>query len=242
MCALQRNTPPDRRAKEPHVAFDNIQNDRPIVTRKETMAAGLKYYFTGKACPFGHIDTRHVGGGCVPCERGRVKVRNRHKYATDEGHRNRALAHSRKQMERIRGDPDAVLAENAQARERYKRRRGDSEWSALERDKWRELKRAYYKDNPGASSAQNQKRRARVAGAEGRHTAEDIRKILKRQKYKCVYCSADLKKGFHADHIMPLSLGGSNWPSNIQATCPSCNISKGAKHPLDFAKEKGRLV
>lgn len=206
------------------------------------MAAGEKYYFTGKPCKRGHIDRRQVSGGCVTCERARVKAGNRHKYATDEGRRSRALAHSRRQTERIRSDPDAVLAENARARERYKSRRSNSEWSALARDKWRELKRAYYKDNPGASSAQNQKRRARVSGAEGRHTAEDILKILKRQKYKCVYCSADLKKGFHADHIMPLSLGGSNWPSNIQATCPSCNMSKGAKHPLDFAKEKGRLV
>lgn len=104
------------------------------------------------------------------------------------------------------------------------------------------MKNEYNKRNPEASRALNHKRRTRIVGSGGHHTAKDIARILERQKYRCVYCPADLKRGYHIDHIMPLALGGSNWPSNLQGLCPKCNMSKGAKHPIDFAQEKGRLL
>jgi 5-methylcytosine-specific restriction endonuclease McrA len=30
---------------------------------------------------------------------------------------------------------------------------------------------------------------------------------------------------------MPLKLGGSNWPENLQLLCRTCNLRKNAKHP-----------
>lgn len=40
-----------------------------IISCKNAKAQGLKHYFTGKPCKHGHIDKRHVTGGCVVCSR-----------------------------------------------------------------------------------------------------------------------------------------------------------------------------
>ena len=49
------------------------------------------------------------------------------------------------------------------------------------------------------------------------------------QKNKCAICKSDISTSYHVDHIIPISKGGSNWPKNIQALCPPCNLSKHAK-------------
>jgi hypothetical protein len=37
------------------------------ITRKEAIAQGLKYYFTGIECKYGHISKRQVTGSCYAC-------------------------------------------------------------------------------------------------------------------------------------------------------------------------------
>lgn len=85
------------------------------------------------------------------------------------------------------------------------------------------------------------RRRAREAGAEGSFTKENVLEIFNRQKGKCAECKINLEK-YHIDHVMPLSLGGSNWPTNLQILCKTCNQKKHAKHPIDWAQENGRLL
>ena len=53
------------------------------ITRKEAIEKGLKYYFTGKPCKYGHISKQYVAGGCFICRKDRAKnqrVNNREKY------------------------------------------------------------------------------------------------------------------------------------------------------------------
>ncbi|MBZ9921665.1 HNH endonuclease [Mesorhizobium sp. BR1-1-7] len=98
--------------------------------------------------------------------------------------------------------------------------------------------------NPDKAKEHDANKNAKRRNAEGKHTAQDIIDIIKRQKFKCVECGVSVRKrsNRHIDHIMPLALGGTNWPTNLQVLCPSCNQHKHAKHPLDWAKLKGRLV
>jgi len=76
----------------------------------------------------------------------------------------------------------------------------------------------------------------------GKYTPADLRDILKLQSGKCAYCRKSLKRAYHADHIVPIKLGGTNDRQNIQLTCQRCNLTKQAKHPLDFARQLGRLL
>jgi 5-methylcytosine-specific restriction endonuclease McrA len=65
------------------------------------------------------------------------------------------------------------------------------------------------------------------------------------QRGRCAYfmhCKNRLGNDFHCDHITPLVLGGTNYPSNLQLTCPTCNLRKGTKPAADFARQIGCLI
>ncbi len=93
------------------------------------------------------------------------------------------------------------------------------------------------------ASVQRHNRRARLAGAGGRHTAKQITELYKRQKGKCAEptCRVKLNGTYHKDHILPVALGGGSEIANIQLLCEPCNMSKCAKHPIAWAQEMGRL-
>lgn len=101
---------------------------------------------------------------------------------------------------------------------------------------------AYYERNKAGYFQHARNRRARMREAEGTHSADDIVRIRKAQKDRCASCRAKLNGAGHVDHITPLIAGGSNWPNNLQLLCEGCNLSKGAKDPLDFNRSRGFLL
>lgn len=110
----------------------------------------------------------------------------------------------------------------------------------------RERSRQYYQTDRGriAHRAAGHNRRALKRKAKGTHTVEDLHQQLLRQKSRCYYCKIKLGKGrgaWHADHIVPLSRGGSNSIDNIVITCPTCNLKKHNKLPHEFL-DGGRLL
>src|SRR6185312_7877852 len=131
--------------------------------------------------------------------------------------------------ERMKATAAAYYARSAEKRASY---RADNRERLLANSaKWKS-------ENPDKRSAQNANRRARMRGAGGSFTAEDVSEILKHQKYKCAHpwCRVSLKDGFHRDHIIPLTKGGSNVRANLQLLCQPCNLKKFTKHPIDFAR------
>lgn len=67
-------------------------------------------------------------------------------------------------------------------------------------------------------------------------------RLLRLQKGKCACCAQPLGNNYHLDHIMPLTLGGTNTDDNIQLLRARCNMQKHAKHPIDFMRSRGFLL
>ena len=116
------------------------------------------------------------------------------------------------------------------------------EWCKRNAEHVKAKKLAYSRKNKAKVCAWMSKRRARKIGAEGSYTDGDISKLYHLQRGHCACCKCSLKSGYQIDHVMPLALGGSNWPSNLQLLCRFCNQSKGAKHPIEFMKKNGMLL
>lgn len=53
--------------------------------------------------------------------------------------------------------------------------------------------------------------------------------LLIRQGGKCALCGEELKKGWHADHVVPWGVAKETVLYGMQATCAACNIKKGTR-------------
>jgi 5-methylcytosine-specific restriction endonuclease McrA len=64
----------------------------------------------------------------------------------------------------------------------------------------------------------------------GSHTEEEWEVIKKESGYKCKYCGRGSDEAkLSKDHIIPVSKGGTDYASNIQLLCISCNSKKSTK-------------
>lgn len=118
------------------------------------------------------------------------------------------------------------------------------EWALKHPTRIKAIRDKFKKTEHGvlSSRAAVRNRRARLKGAAGKHSVQDIRELMVLQRCKCANCAKPLRTKYHVDHRVPLSRGGSNDRLNLELLCPACNESKGAKLPHVFAQENGRLI
>lgn len=224
-----------------------------LPTKAAALAVGATQYFNGNPCLRGHVSPRFTSSrNCVAC-RYEDGLKLRTSAATAQSVRDYMRVY---QAQRKAEDPEFLEKVREIGRvldakpERRKKQNERKKWRIVNEPGFREkvndqnrpVKKLWKKANPEIVNAHSRTRRARRRGADGVHTGEDILRIHAAQKYKCAECGVSTKKAKHVDHIMPLALGGSNWPENLQILCPLCNDIKGAKHPLEFAKQNGRLL
>jgi 5-methylcytosine-specific restriction endonuclease McrA len=175
-----------------------------IILRKEARAQGLKRYFTGKSCKWGHISERLVSSGeCITC--------NQLRQVSDAG---KATA------KRYRQGPKRLAAQ----RRYYKTPHGQIA-------KKRGIKK--FRQSPKGKISTTfhiNLRRARLLAAEGTFTVEQLQKLLDTQK-KCHICGKRFTKKDPAtlDHVIPISNGGRHEASNIALAHKSCNSRKRDK-------------
>ncbi len=92
----------------------------------------------------------------------------------------------------------------------------------------------YREKNPERVKANKRRYRVNKYAAPGDFSAADVRGKYELQGGVCYYCKTPLGKSWHLDHKIPLSKGGSNWPSNLCCACPNCNLRKNARPFWDF--------
>lgn len=165
----------------------------------------------------------------TPEQRARQKITNAAWHAA-----NRERANARRAAWTA-ATPDREVARQA------KWRAENVEKKKLSGKAWR-TSHPEFKPKPETKRAVYNNRRARIKNAEGRFTTSDVTRIRRAQRDKCAMCRANLRGRWHTDHITPLFLGGTNWPSNIQLLCRSCNLRKSWKDPIIFSRELGLLI
>lgn len=205
-----------------------------IITRVQALELGLSRFFTGNPCKRGHISERKTkSNNCIECEKLLARGNpNKLAYMRQYIAKNKEQENDRcrKWHEKNRQQANAKRIESYRANRQY---------HILKVTEWR-------KNNPDLFSAIKKAtkaaRRARLASAKGIVKPQEIRDLFKKQNGKCAFCNACIKKGYHADHIIPLSKYGENDILNIQLLCRKCNLSKGAKDPIKWAQENGKLI
>ena len=90
-----------------------------------------------------------------------------------------------------------------------------------------EAHRRWKRKNPERMAFLKARRYAREKGAEGSHTFEEWQNLKKKHGFCCVICGKHKK--LTKDHIKPLSIGGTDYISNIQPLCRNCNSRKWKK-------------
>jgi 5-methylcytosine-specific restriction endonuclease McrA len=217
--------------------------------RSAAKLAGENKYFTGRPCAKGHVSQRLTSTGtCCQCsdERYIAKYEEIKAQATQwrKDHPElRRLVQKRSNIKHAATIKAKRTEVNKTEKAKIKRRLYVKEWKKKfpeknlakqrkRRDKHRDKYRVYW-------ASVSAKRR----GAIGKFTKANIDSIRIQQKGKCAYCKIALSKvREHRDHIVPISRGGTNFPSNLQLLCARCNLQKSASDPIDHAQSLGMLL
>lgn len=187
---------------------------RPVPEREAAKAIGDRHYDTGKPCKNGHLAKRYTSTGkCVICD-----------------------AAKRKRWLDIRPGLEAKWARERRAKDPTSHRESSRKWAANNKDIVRAMLKRWKAANPervkALAIAGTNTRRARKIANGGSFTAADIEALFDRQAGKCADCGSTDR--LEIDHRLPILLGGSSDPSNLQLLCLPCNRSKGSKHPDEW--------
>jgi 5-methylcytosine-specific restriction endonuclease McrA len=207
-----------------------------VVTRKEAKAAKAIRYFTGNACKQGHTAERYTRTArCVICDKAATTrwLTDRPTYKLDKS-KEWYWKHQRTVLERLRAAYPrrrvAVIAKLSAVRSADRKAYAATmrEWRAKNPERARMISRI--------------SNNARRAGSPDTVSAAVVTALLKAQRRRCAWCSEPLGRRWHIDHVMPLSRGGEHAPRNLVVACPTCNVRKSAKDPIDWARSLGKLL
>ncbi len=204
-------------------------------------------------------DTHYFDGVCRTCwnsYRKKWMQANRDRYSAKEAawyerNRERLLSAARvayradpkpyaerASRRRINATPEQKALTNKRARALYKKNHEKIRAYA------REWQREWRKKNPEQSRLNAKKAKAKRRGAHAETvTKKQIENLFAKQRGRCAICRKKIHLATkHIDHIKAISKGGKHEIKNLQLTCPSCNMTKQNKDPIDFMQNRGFLL
>lgn len=107
------------------------------------------------------------------------------------------------------------------------KRRYNSLYYKRNRKTLKESTAQYQAAHPEQCKGYRQKRRTAKTQAGGSFTSAEWTALCEKYHKRCLCC--DKRRKLTADHVIPVSKGGTSDISNIQPLCQPCNSSKGAK-------------
>jgi 5-methylcytosine-specific restriction endonuclease McrA len=136
-------------------------------------------------------------------------------------------------------NPEKKKQANAEWYQENKERITIKARSDYEKDKgkYKARMKAYRETHPEVDQAKHAKRRAEKLGNGGSFTAKEWTNLCRHYGNKCLDCGKKCK--LQADHIVPLSKGGTSNIDNIQPLCGPCNNRKHTK-TIDFRRPHGK--
>jgi len=224
-----------RRANGKQYNIDNAEKKRAYraANRERIRARDKTYYEKNKETICARVQQYQAENREECLERSR-QYRAEHLEELREKERERARNASEEQRVQARRRARLWYVENKERAQEYAR-----QYRIDNRERVDKRVTDWMRDNPEAARAIRRNRKARLRAAEGSHSASDVTAQYDRQGGRCYYCEESVGEAYHVDHVIPLSLGGRNSPDNLVIACPDCNLSKGGKHPMEFA---GRLL
>jgi hypothetical protein len=97
-----------------------------------------------------------------------------------------------------------------------------------------ESRRRWAKKNKAKVAAMTKARRLRELNAPGGHTPEQWHQVKIAYEYQCAEFDETCRGSITKDHKVPLIMGGSQNPDNLQPLCRSHNARKSRKVQLDL--------
>ena len=91
---------------------------------------------------------------------------------------------------------------------------------------------------------QKERQRSKIKSRIKRHQRNHLIALIVKQAGRCALCRQKLPinaSEIHVDHNIPKHKGGPDTVDNLQASCKTCNLRKGAKSPEQWEMENGRL-
>jgi len=144
-------------------------------------------------------------------------------YATNRARENaRGRRYRRNNADRVRQhDRERYYATIDYQRERSKRYRESNP------ERQRERSKRAYEQHPERWRRYNHVRRTRIKGNGGYYTDLEWEGLKEQYNHTCLCCGqSEPNITLTVDHVVPISMGGSNDISNIQPLCERCNKSK----------------
>lgn len=102
------------------------------------------------------------------------------------------------------------------------------QYSADQKEKQCKNRLKWQRSNREVCRAYSAKRKTKKSEAGGSYTSAEWFTLKFACGFKCLSCGQE--EPLQADHVLPVSLGGSSFLHNIQPLCKTCNLKKSNKY------------